>query len=141
MEKVSKKDIQIIHALLARLGLVRDADHKRGLIETYSHGRETSTKELYVNEAGELKEDLQKMLSGNNSESRIKANDKRRLMLHYAHEMMWELPGGKVDMARVNGWCVNYGRYHKALMEHSLEELSYLLVQFEKVYRSFLKSI
>lgn len=156
MKTATTKDIQIIHALLAKLapqmGITMGSEemkhYKRSLVETYSNGREESTKGLYVDEAGQLKQDLQYLVNGhNNTDQRkrspieVQKNQKRRLLLAYAHEMMWELPGGKVDMERVNNWCVKYGQYHKELNAHSLTELSDIIVQMEKAYRHLLRSV
>jgi DNA polymerase III alpha subunit (gram-positive type) len=55
--------------------------------------------------------------------------------IYTTHKCFW------VDMGWVNGWCVKYGKYHKALNEHTVAELSVLIVQMEGVYRSYLKGI
>jgi hypothetical protein len=139
MVKVATKQIQVIHALLSKINRANDKEFKKNLVNQYSNWRVDSTTGLYYQEANELITDLQKQVGWSPEE--ITKNDKRRLMMHYAHEMMWELRDGSVDKNRLDGWCVNYGQYHKPLNDHSLGELSYLIVQFEKVYQSFLKAV
>ena len=141
MEKVGNKEIIRVHGLLAQLGLVKDTEYKANLIKQYTGGRETSTKGLLINEYGELIQDLQGLVNNKRKPGDLQAARKRKLLLHYAHMMQWELATGKVDMQRVNDWCVKYGQYHKALNEHNTSELSHLLVQFEKAFQSFLKSV
>jgi len=141
MEIVSKKDIQVIHALLANLGLVSDKEYKRSQVEVYSNGRETSTAKLYAHEAAQFKADLQEAVNKRLSTAQVKANDKRRRIIAMAHEMLWELPDGCVDMERVNGWCVARGHMHKPLNDYTLTELSKLIWQFEQVRVSLLNGI
>ncbi len=91
---------------------------------------------------------------------------KRKKLLHYCHLMGWyegidmqvrddrqsvgdvtrqaRLPAPvrrKLDMERVNGWCMNYGKFKKPLMEHTHDELSILITQMEKVYSDYLNAV
>ena len=144
-QKVGKKEIITMHALLAKVcgaGGFTMAEYKKQLVEEYTGGRETSSKELFVDEAGKLISDLQKAISL--SPEQVQADRKRKRLLHFAHQMMWEIESSErmvVDMNRVNGWCEKYGQFHKVLNEHTNSELSLLLVQFEKVYKDFLKAV
>jgi len=138
MVLVDKNEIKIIHALLSQIKMAGDKDYKRDLVQEYTNGRETSTTKLSVSEAGRLIQDLRQTVQ---SATDIKKLKKRRLIIHYAHMKGWESNDRKVDMERVNGWCVKYGQYHKLLNAHNLTELSHLIVQMEKAYKDFLRSV
>jgi len=94
------------------------------------------------------------------------ADLKRKKLLHYCHLMGWyegigmqvrddrqsvgdvtrqaRLPAPvkqELDMDRVNGWCITYGKYKKALMDHDAAELSVLIIQMEKVYEAYLNAV
>ena len=136
---VEKDQIKIIHTLLSRIGRANEKEFKMELVQNYTGRRATSTTQLTYNEAAELIADLQRQVAL--TPDQIKANAKRRLILSYAHQMGWEKDNGSVDMERVNAWCEKYGQYHKPLNEHSVTELSHLIVQYERVYKGFLKSV
>lgn len=137
--KADSKHIIRIHTLLSELGLRDDKAYKKELVQQYTNNRESSTKEMTIEEAQHLIADLQKLAKNNPDD--IKANQKRRQILRYAHEMRWEHEDGSVDMGRVNGWCIAKGKYHKELNKHTLNELSGLIWQFEQVYKSFLSTL
>ncbi len=144
---IDKSGIKRIHTILAQIGLANDKEYKRELIQTYTGGRETSTTGLFADEADALISDLQQAVKKTLTPDQIKADQKRKLILHYAHEMMWYKPikkeGDKpeLDMGRIDGWCIEYGYLHKALMEYTTPELSKLVWQFQKVHQDFLQSV
>jgi hypothetical protein len=136
----------------------KNDDLKQTMVSSFTAGRTTSTKELTWKEA----QDLIKALSGIASPAprerkalspeEQQRNDvkmanyrecdkKRKLLIRYAHQMGWEQADGKADMNRLNGWCINYGQFHKPLMEHTSTELSKIAVQLEKAYKDYLKSV
>jgi hypothetical protein len=47
---------------------------------------------------------------------------------------------GKADMKRINQWCCTSGMYHKVLNQHNAFELTQLVSQVEKVFRSWMKA-
>jgi len=47
----------------------------------------------------------------------------------------------KLDMRRVNNWCLKYGYLHKLLDEYTYEELPKLVTQFEEVYKDMLRKV
>jgi hypothetical protein len=139
---IDNKRIQQVHALLAKLGLVNDKDYKREMVQQYSGGRETSTTGLFVDEAGALISDLQAVVDNKLTPDQAKADRKRKLIIHWAHEMLWYTAGSKkVDMKRLDDWCVKSGYLHKPLMEHTCGELSKLVWQFEQVHQDFLQAV
>jgi hypothetical protein len=62
-------------------------------------------------------------------------------MISMAHEMGWEIEGGKVDMIRLNSWCEKYGPSHKLLDQMNTYELTATVTVFEKVYLSFMRAV
>ena len=54
-----------------------------------------------------------------------------RKILSMAHEMNWELPGSKrVDLQRVNNWCIRFSGQNKPLDAFKYQELPALVTQF-----------
>ena len=137
--QIDKAQIRTIHTILARMARANDKAFKTELVQEYTNKRETSTTGLTYNEAAALIEDLNRLAQ--QTPDQIKANAKRRRILSYAHMMGWETTDKAVDMARVNGWCVEYGYLHKPLNDYSLTELSKLVWQMEMVYKSYLNAI
>ncbi len=62
-------------------------------------------------------------------------------ILSMAHEMRWELPSGKVDMPRLNAWCIKYTPAHKPLNKIPESQLPKVVSVFEKMYKTYLKSL
>jgi len=125
-----------IGAMVAKLNYSVDA--KAALIWSFSDERTTTTKELYFHQASELIQHLKKEL-------KIEESAKDRMtnkILSMAHEMGWELPGGKIDMKRVNSWCLKYGSFKKRLDDHNYKtELPILVTQFVNAYEYHLTSV
>ena len=69
------------------------------------------------------------------------AERQRRKVISLAHELRWHLPGGKVDMAKVNAWCVAYGPEKKPLNAYPVKELAKLISQLVIVRDNFLKTL
>jgi len=137
--QIEKEQIKQIHTILARMGKANEKSFKMELVQDYTNKRETSTTGLTYEEATAMIADLNRLAGL--TPDQIKANAKRWRILAYAHQMGWEVTGGKVDIARVDGWCIEYGYLHKALNDYSLVELSKLVWQMEMVYKSYLTSI
>lgn len=133
------KQIQLIHTLLNKMGKVTDADYKRELVQQYSNGRATSTKDLFYQEANELITDLQKMTGANPQD--IAADKMRKKIIAMAHYMNWKTEDGKADMGAIDSWCKNKSKLKKPLNDHKYSELPALVTQFQKVYKSYLNSI
>lgn len=122
--------IRTIYAIINRLGL-----NKEELALQYSYGRTELLREMHDVEIREMARELRKAAPD-------PADKMRKKILSMAHEMNWELHSGKVNMAKVNAWCMKYGQYHKPLMDHTRNELAHLVTQFEHgPYKSYLQSI
>ncbi len=139
---ITKPQIQAINVCLTKIGNQRgekySAGEKAELMLRYSKGRTDTTTGLYITEARQLLTDLNKLLNNNTPPPGEKM---RKNIIAMAHEMKWQLPNGKIDMQRVNGWCAKFGYLHKKLNEYTADELPQLVTQFKNVYKSYLKGV
>lgn len=124
-----------LHTLLHSLGL---SDQKRELVGTYTNGRTTGSAEMDDEEAGALIDHLERYAM--TMEKSRKSNTMRRKIIAMAHQLGWTAHG-KIDMARVNAWCVKNGFGHKPLNAYSYEELPTLVSVFETMYKQVLEKI
>lgn len=69
------------------------------------------------------------------------ADKMRGKILSMAHEMRWETPKGKVDIDKLNAWCVKSTPSHTDFNGISLKDLPIVVSIFEKMYKSFLKQL
>jgi hypothetical protein len=67
-------------------------------------------------------------------------NIMRRKILALFYKMGYRA-NGKTDIQKVNTWCANYGRFKKELNAHKHDELTQLVSQVEKVYKSYLETL
>jgi hypothetical protein len=126
--------IKAIHTLLHLRGLM---DEKQNIIRTFSDNRTDSSRAITDHEADELITYLQKL------DKKSEEDDKmRKKILSMAHEMSWRIAGtGRIDMARVDLWCITYGKFHRRLDQHSHNQLPELVSQFEFMYKRFLNAL
>ncbi|MDO3641958.1 hypothetical protein [Mucilaginibacter sp. L3T2-6] len=132
---MTPKQIGMVRGLLAKAGLTQ---HKEDMVYDYTNGRTEHLSEMTHDETQALVKYLNSFLgqTGNPAEKM------RRKILSMAHEMHWELPGTtRVDMKRVNNWCIRFSGQNKPLDAFKYSELPALVSQFEIVYRDFLKGI
>lgn len=136
----SKAQIKTIHILLSQWAKARgfavEAGEKAAIVLEFSGGRAESTTCLTPVEAEALITALRLRAA-----QRDPADVMRKKIIHYAHEMKWELPNGKADIARIDGWCRSYGYLKKPLNEYTARELPRLVSQMEAVHVSFLKGL
>jgi hypothetical protein len=152
MMKVSPKQLGVIHALLVKRDLL---EHKAEIVEKFTEGRTRSSRELTMSEAraliGQLGgastgsgsstgSDTQKASTGSYSSETDPSHIRQvRYIMAMAHEMGWQKEGKKIDMARLDAWCISHGHGHKALREYSTAELPKLVTQMQLMltdYRS-----
>lgn len=139
MRTVTKPQIKTIRTLLSKLG---QGEYKDGIVQELTKGRTTHISELTVQEAHSLIKNL-------NDPNEATAEKQRRYLLAMAHEMRWELPDGKVDMGRVNGWVANYGHLGKGkravsglkLNDYKGRDLQKLIWQFEEAYKDYINGV
>lgn len=66
------------------------------------------------------------------------ADQKRKRIISMARAIGWELsqpgrPGHRrIDLTRLNAWCTKYGKFHKPLNDHTVNELGILIAQFQQ---------
>lgn len=124
-----------LHSLLSQKGLM---DHKRELVMSFSGGRTEHSRDMNDVEANEMIRYLRSQTDP--------ADKMRKKIISMAHEMNWHSDSHwngtqKVDMQRLNDWCVKYGFGKKKLNDYSYKELPRLVTQFEHVYLSYIKSL
>lgn len=102
----------------------------------HSAERTESTKDLYDNEMLAVIDELEREFGVED-----KCDEMRKKIISYAHQMFWQLPGEKADMARIERWCVEQGPYKKGLNKHDITELPKLVSVFEKVYKHYMSKI
>ena len=134
MQKILPWQNKRLHQLLNETGLVEE---KKDLVRDYSRIGSESSKDLLIGEANSLIQHLESLVLAKHDP----ADAMRKKMIMYAHKMRWQLPNGRVDMKRLDGWCQHYGKFSKKLNNHTRLELTQLLTQFEQVYNSFLTGL
>lgn len=132
---MTPKQIGMVRALLAKADLT---EQKQDLAYSFSDGRTEHLSDMDYTETQALVKYLQ-MFLGQPDNDRDKMC---RKILSMAHEMHWEIPGSKrIDIARVNNWCVRFSGLNKPLDQFKYSELPALVTQFTLVYTGFLKGI
>lgn len=117
-----------LHGLIGMLGI--DSEQKQYLVEQYTEGRATSTKDMSATECQALIDHLAKVAMDTNAD---RANVMRRKAFAIAHELGWEDDQGKVDREHFDAWLLKYGYLHKGINEYSHNELPKLLTQMEQL--------
>lgn len=139
--KVKSWQIQRIHIILNGYKLEKEDMKalKEQLVRGHTNNRETSTTQLTYAEANNLIKELE----NKSSEDTIRSSSDRmrKAIIHMAHQMNWELPGGKADMEHIDNWCKAHSYLQKPLMEYAYKELPKLVSQFQLVYKDFLSKV
>jgi hypothetical protein len=71
----------------------------------------------------------------------------RKALIAMARQLRWYLPISKpgdplrVDVKRIDNWCIKYGPYKKALMSHNVPELTKVVTVFQKVLSDYLTAL
>lgn len=118
-----------MHILLGKLKL--DTEQRHELASQFSQGRTSSTRELTAIEANNLIHQLELQARMGTDEGKL--YNMRRKVFSLAHQLGWETPDGKVDRARLDGFCEKRGVAHKPLMQHTVRELAALVTQLQNV--------
>lgn len=121
-----------IAVLINKLGL---KEQKGAIVAGFSSMGHESTKELTEQEARQLIMHLKTL-----DPDEKKCEKLRKTIISMAHEMGYRKPGTtKVDMVKLDDWCVNYGKYKKKLNQHKYDELLVLQWQFKQYHDKFIK--
>ncbi len=102
----------------------------------HSNNRTESTKELYDPEILAIIKELETEFGVMD-----KADVMRKKIISKAHDMKWELKGGKADMKRINGWCVEKGPYKKPLNKHDIRELTIVVSLFDVMQKQYMNKL
>lgn len=131
---ITKGQIACIHAMVKKLNLTSS---KGDIVLGFTDGRTDSVGDMYLDEAKAM---IQWLKSQDPEEQ--SAERQRRYIISMAHECGYRKPGTtKVDMVKLDSWCVNYGYLHKKLNQYRQHELPKLVTQFEKVYKDYLNKV
>lgn len=119
---------------LLRASGFEEVEDKEDYIEELTDGRTKSLRELTYSEFNDMVNHLDK--------ERIAKREKMvNKVLSLAHEMLWELPDGKVDMERVNNFCMKRTPQKVKLDEVKYKDLPTVVSIFEKMHMEFLKAL
>lgn len=119
-----------LHGLIGMLGI--DPEQKAYLVEQFTEGRSSSSRDMSTTECQALIDHLAKVATDTNAD---RANVMRRKAFAIAHELGWEDETGNVDRARFDAWMLKYSYLHKAINQYSLNELPKLLSQMERMLK------
>lgn len=119
--------------MFGRLAICND-DLKEELVMRFTNGRTPRSSEMDVRECQALINYLQALV---NKTFNDPADRMRKKILSICHEMGWELPNGKIDWDRLNGYLTKYGYLHKELNDYTNDELPTLVTQFENLLKSY----
>ena len=105
------------------------------LIHQFTAGRKSGLKDLTYFEYAEFLSWISRTLEE-------KSNQMRRKIIALFHKMGYKLEGSdKINMKRVNDWCIKYGHKHVELNAYNYNELCALLTQAEKYYKTFIEAL
>jgi len=141
----TKAELTRLHTLISKLQIPEDG--KRAMIAEATNGRTTSSKEMTSGEITDLCNGLQKMVPAPLPAKLVPDADKdardvmRKKIISRAHRLGWQLQGGKIDMERVNAWCVSHGHLHLQLNSYGYNDLVKLVSQMDAMYKSYLKAV
>lgn len=126
---MTEKQIKLVRVLLNREGI---SYMENDLCLQFSNNKTDQLLFLNYKET----QALIKSLVGKSPKDKMRGK-----IMSMAHEMRWELPNGKVDIEKLDAWCIKHTPYHKSFNLLSETELPKVVGIFENVYKSYLKSI
>jgi hypothetical protein len=133
---LEKKYIIQIRTIISTKGF--SEEEKEQMVSNATGQRTTSIREMYTREAIALI----KALNGT-PEAPQESTKKRRMkrqILALCHEMDWETDDDKVDMKRVNAYCVQRGYLKKPFDDYTEKELPTLVAQFKQMHKNYLQN-
>jgi hypothetical protein len=110
------------------------------LIQQFTSDKKSGLTELSAWEYKEFLKFLNTNFKLNNpDDQKEKCQVMRRKLIALFHKMNYKTEDGKADMPAINGWCEKYGKFHKKLNFHNYSELTEIITQAEKVYKSYIE--
>jgi hypothetical protein len=143
MQNITPDQLKCLSTLVSKLGFTKD--DKVVMVQGFSNGRATSSKDLLVDEATAMIKHLKSIDPQEHAAEKM-----RRKIISMAHEMGWKAPsnspggGGqlKADMKRIDDWCKKYSPHKKNLNNHTYRELAALVTQFTNgPYRHYMLNV
>ena len=132
---MTPKQIGLVRALLHKAGLT---EQKEDLAFSFSDGRTEHLSDMDYTQTQAMVKYLNNYLGQDGNP----ADKMRRKILSIAHELNWELPGShRIDIARVNNWCIAHTGAKKPLDGLSLSELNKAVTGITNYYMQYLKGI
>ena len=120
-------------------------ENRREIVYSFTGGRTDNSSDLTTSEIVRL---INSLNNGAESQSQKPPKESRTInkLFSLCYIYGWkkfdqEKQKDTVDIDKLNAWLTKYGKYHKALKEHSPYELGIVTSQFEKVLNQLLKSI
>lgn len=104
-------------------------DDRKAMVHSITNGRSESCADLTFAEARELGRMLNQ--AATHRKDREKMETMRKKIISCFHQINYRLPGGKIDIERVNEWIMKYGYLHKPLNSYTYVELPKLVSQVE----------
>jgi hypothetical protein len=138
---MTKGQIGKVRAMLAKAGIT-DEKEKKEFVMMITGGRTDSLTACNYKETKSIIAYLETTTSQRPTfkDAMAQAAERqRRYIMAMAHQMHWHRPGTrKVDMGRIDNWCIQYSGLAKPLDEIDDACLPSLVTQFKKVLESFL---
>lgn len=137
MSTKTHQQLKFIFMMIRKLHL--SDDDRKAMVHSITNGRSQSCADLSFAEARELCRVLNQ--AATNRKDRDKMEAMRKKIISCFHQINYRLPGGKIDMERVNEWIQKYGYLHKPLNHYTYPELPRLVSQVEIMRDKFLNQI
>lgn len=127
---ITEPQIRKIYTLLGQHDL---RDEKDGIVLAFTANKTNSVRAMSFHEAKAL---IGHLVSLNPEEKSM--TKMRNKIISIAYDMNWKLPNEKIDLDRLNGWCLHKSYLKKKLDAYKYSELPKLVTQFEEVLKSYL---
>ena len=143
MQAITPATNRRLHMLLTKAQLI---GRKHAIVYDFTNGRTESSRELLEVEARRICQHLEKHQPAPQpavvDEHRTKMLRKVYAIAHQVGYTHAPVNGAKpkLNYQQIDAWCAKYGHHHKALLQHSNDELPSLITQMEKMFVSQLSS-
>lgn len=129
---------QQMHVLMRKLGL--DAESIAEIKLSATNNRTESSKEMSIDEAGNLITNLQKLVKQQDVDYKP-GQRQRRKIISICHDIRWFERAGttSINIAALDAWLLEKGAVKKKLNELSVRELNKVVTQFENIQKKSYK--
>lgn len=139
------KQVKYIQTMIGKLGL---REEKATLVHEISGGKASHVNELSFSEASQLIVHLKKSSQSFKPKIKPHPNPPQRegksqkmfnSIIRMGHQLGWKLESGKIDMSKINAWCMSHGYLHKPMNDYTHAELPRLVQQFTMMFEEYIK--